>query len=493
MKKAYDVIIVGAGHNGLVTSAYLARQGLRVLVCEKRSIIGGAACTEEIIKGFKFSRASYLLSLFRQKIIDDLNLREYGLKYYFRDPNSYTPIKNPINNNQRSLLLSSNNEFNKKQIAQFSVKDAVNYQLYEEWLTKICRAIDKLIYSPPPDLSQMNQNSKMSDRFRAYNYSLKIFYDLFKKLSFNGSLDLYQLLTSSAGRILDKWFESDIMKATLATDGLIGAMLGPYDSGTGYILLHHVMGELDGRANAWCYVQGGMGGISNAIASSARSSGVEIRTDCNVNHIDIRNSKVEGVVLENGEEIKGKIVASNATAYITFKNLILNDIIKTNKDLDELKKHILQSDYKSGTTKINLALSGLPNFLANPNKNSNELQPHHQCTIHINSESMSNLQNAYQQALNGQPSQNPLIEMVIPSSLDPTLAPKNCHVALLFTQYTPYRLPNDKQIEITQEYKENYYRSVINSIEEYAPGFEKLIIGRDMLFPSDLEEQFSLT
>ncbi|CAM4920174.1 unnamed protein product [Rotaria socialis] len=494
MKKAYDVIIVGAGHNGLVTSAYLARQGLRVLVCEKRSIIGGAACTEEIVKGFKFSRASYLLSLFRQKIIDDLNLHEHGLKYYFRDPVSYTPIKNPINNNQRSLLLSSsNNEFNKKQIAQFSVKDAVNYQCYEEWLTKICRAIDKLIYSLPPDLNQMNQNSKMSDRFRAYNYSLKIFYDLFKKLGFNGSLDLYQLLTSSAGRILDKWFESDIMKATLATDGLIGTMLGPYDSGTGYVLLHHVMGDLGGRANAWYYVQGGMGGISNAIASSARSSGVEIRTDCNVNHIDIRNAKVEGVILENGEEIRGKLVASNATAYVTFKNLILNDIINTNKDLGELKKHILQSDYKSGTTKINLALSGLPNFLANPNKKPNELEPHHQCTIHINSESMSNLQNAYQQALNGQPSQNPLIEMVIPSSLDPTLAPKNCHVALLFTQYTPYRLSNDKQIEITQEYKENYYRSVINSIEQYAPGFEKLIIGRDMLFPSDLEEQFSLT
>ncbi|CAF4274153.1 unnamed protein product [Rotaria socialis] len=494
MKKAYDVIIVGAGHNGLVTSAYLARQGLRVLVCEKRSIIGGAACTEEIVKGFKFSRASYLLSLFRQKIIDDLNLHEHGLKYYFRDPVSYTPIKNPINNNQRSLLLSSsNNEFNKKQIAQFSVKDAVNYQYYEEWLTKICRAIDKLIYSLPPDLNQMNQNSKMSDRFRAYNYSLKIFYDLFKKLGFNGSLDLYQLLTSSAGRILDKWFESDIMKATLATDGLIGTMLGPYDSGTGYVLLHHVMGDLGGRANAWYYVQGGMGGISNAIASSARSSGVEIRTDCNVNHIDIRNAKVEGVILENGEEIRGKLVASNATAYVTFKNLILNDVINTNKDLGELKKHILQSDYKSGTTKINLALSGLPNFLANPNKKPNELEPHHQCTIHINSESMSNLQNAYQQALNGQPSQNPLIEMVIPSSLDPTLAPKNCHVALLFTQYTPYRLSNDKQIEITQEYKENYYRSVINSIEQYAPGFEKLIIGRDMLFPSDLEEQFSLT
>ncbi|CAF3952152.1 unnamed protein product [Rotaria sp. Silwood2] len=494
MKKAYDVIIIGAGHNGLVTSAYLARQGLRVLVCEKRSVIGGAACTEEIIKGFKFSRASYLLSLFRQKIIDDLNLREHGLKYYFRDPSSYTPIKNLINNNQRSLLLSSSdNQFNMKQIAQFSKKDAENFHIYEEWLTKICRAIDELIHSPPPDLSQMNQNYKILDRFRAYNYSMKIFYNLFRKLGLNGSMDLYQLLTSTASRILDKWFESDVVKATLATDGLIGAMLGPYDSGTGYILLHHVMGGLDGRANAWCYVQGGMGGLSNAIASSARSSGVEIRINCNVNHIDIRNSKVEGIVLDNGEEIKGKIVASNATAYVTFKDLILNDIIKTNKELDELKKHILQMDYTSGTTKINLALSGLPNFLANPNKNINELQPHHQCTIHLNSESMSDLQNAYQEALNGKPSQNPLIEMVIPSSLDPTLAPKNCHVALLFTQYTPYRLPNGKQIEITKKYKENYYRNVINSIEEYAPGFEKLIIGRDMLFPSDLEEQFSLT
>jgi phytoene dehydrogenase-like protein len=249
MKKAYDVIIIGAGHNGLVTSAYLARQGLRVLVCEKRAIIGGAACTEEIIKDYKFSRASYLLSLFRPKIIDDLNLREHGLKYYFRDPNSYTPIKNPINENQRSLLLSSDQKFNAKQIARFSKNDAENFHKYEQWLTNISRAIDQLIYSPPPDLIQMRSTNKTSDRFRAYNYSLKIFYNLFKKLGFNGSIDLYQLLTSSASRILDKWFESDLIKATLATDGLIGAMLGPYDSGTGYILLHHVMGGLDGRAS----------------------------------------------------------------------------------------------------------------------------------------------------------------------------------------------------------------------------------------------------
>jgi phytoene dehydrogenase-like protein len=248
MKKAYDVIIIGAGHNGLVTSAYLARQGLRVLVCEKRSIIGGAACTEEIIEGFKFSRASYLLSLFRSKIIDDLNLRQHGLKYYFRDPSSYTPIKNPINYNQRSLLLSSTNkDFNKKQIGNFSKKDAENFHKYEQWLTNICRAIDQLIHSPPPDLKQMNKNTKTYDRLRAYNYSFNIFYNLFKKLGLNGSIDLYQLLTSSASRILDKWFESDLIKATFATDGLIGAMLGPYDSGTGYILLHHVMGGLDGQ------------------------------------------------------------------------------------------------------------------------------------------------------------------------------------------------------------------------------------------------------
>jgi phytoene dehydrogenase-like protein len=250
MKKAYDVIIIGAGHNGLVTSAYLARQGLRVLVCEKRSIVGGAACTEEIIKDFKFSRASYLLSLFRPKIIDDLNLREYGLKYYFRDPSSYTPIKNPINNNQRSLLLSStDNYFNKKQIEKFSKNDAENFHKYEQWLTNICRAIDQLIHSPPPDLIQMKKQTKILDRFRAYNYSFKIFSNLFQKLGLNGSIDLYQLLTSPASRILDKWFESDVIKATLATDGLIGAMLGPYDSGTGYILLHHVMGGLDGRAS----------------------------------------------------------------------------------------------------------------------------------------------------------------------------------------------------------------------------------------------------
>ena len=251
MKKAYDAIIIGAGHNGLVTSAYLARQGLRVLVCEKRPIIGGAACTEEIVKGFKFSRASYLLSLFRPKIIDELKLREHGLKYYFRNPNSYTPIKNPINKDQRSLLLSPDDEFNKKQIAKFSKHDAEKFHAYEQWLTQLSRAIDELIYSPPPDLNIMRKNNKIVDRYQAYNYSLKLFYNLFRRLGFNGSVDLYRLLTSSASRILDKWFESDVLKATLATDGLIGAMLGPDDIGTGYVLLHHVMGDLDGRASKY--------------------------------------------------------------------------------------------------------------------------------------------------------------------------------------------------------------------------------------------------
>lgn len=250
MKKAYDVIIIGAGHNGLVTSAYLARQGLRVLVCEKRAIVGGAACTEEIVPGYKFSRASYLLSLFRPKIIDDLNLRQHGLKYYFRDPCSYTPLKTPLDGNRRSLLLSSmDNQFNAQQIARFSKKDAENFHRYESWLANLSRAIDQMIHSPPPDLSRMRKTSNRFDRFRAYRYSLKIFSNLFRKLGFNGSIDLYQLLTSPASRILDKWFESDLIKATLATDGLIGAMLGPYDSGTGYILLHHVMGGLDGRAS----------------------------------------------------------------------------------------------------------------------------------------------------------------------------------------------------------------------------------------------------
>lgn len=250
MKKAYDAIIIGAGHNGLVTSAYLARQGLRVLVCEKRSVIGGAACTEEIIPGFKFSRASYLLSLFRPKIIDDLDLRQHGLKYYFRDPYSYTPIKNPIDHDRRSLLLSSvNNQFNAQQVARFSKKDAENFHKYELWLTKLARAIDQMIHSPPPDLLRMKNETNTFDRFRAYKYSWKIFSNLFRKLGFNGSIDLYQLLTSPASRILEKWFESDLIKATLATDGLIGAMLGPYDNGTGYVLLHHVMGDLDGQTS----------------------------------------------------------------------------------------------------------------------------------------------------------------------------------------------------------------------------------------------------
>ncbi|CAF0782381.1 unnamed protein product [Didymodactylos carnosus] len=472
IKKAYDIIIVGGGHNGLVSASYLARNGLRVLVCEKRWIIGGAACTEEIINDFKFSRASYLMSLFRPIIINDLELKKHGLKYYFRDPSSYTPLKQPISREKRSLLLSQNDEFNAKQIANFSHADAQNYQKYEHWLQKMSDSIQVLLDTSPPDLQTTNKQFTYR-RIKSWTQLLTVYKNMLKHLKLSGSLDFYQLLTGSVSKVLDRWFECEILKATLATDGLIGA---------------------------WCYVEGGMGALSECIASSARSSGVEIRMNCPVKEVNIKNSKVTGVILENGEEIESNFVASNATAFSTFNHLISPNIIENNDELRELKRYITSGDYTSGTTKINLALKGIPNFTVDPNTTSSGIMPHHQCTIHLNTETMGSLQGAYIDALNGKPSQQPMIEMVgiseqipvIPSVLDHTLAPNNCHVALLFTQYTPYRLLNGQKIVMSEKDKNDYYRTIINSIEQYAPGFEKLIVGKDMLFPQDLEKEFSL-
>ncbi|KAK6185595.1 hypothetical protein SNE40_007795 [Patella caerulea] len=485
IKSSYDALVIGAGHNGLVAAAYLQKAGLDVCVVERRHVIGGAAVTEEIIPGFKFSRASYLLSLFRPQIMTDLELKKYGLKVYLRNPSSYTPLIEPggLNGKATSLTLGMDEQINQQQIAQFSTKDAKKFVLYEEMLSRFVSCIEPLLDRPPinlPGPSTASWSERRDDLVTSYS-----FLSMLKK-NRKDIPDLYELLMAPAQKVLDKWFESEPLKATLATDSVIGAMLSPYSPGSGYVLLHHVMGELEGVKGAWGYVEGGMGGVSNAIANCAKDHGTTILTDKTVKEIIIDNNQVKGVGLQDGTEIKSKMVLSNATAKVTYLDLVPQECLPT-----DLRSAVKQIDYKSPVTKINVAVDRIPNFTANPNTTADSVMPHHRSTIHINCEDSLLIHKAFIDAQNGQYSKLPVIEMVIPSSLDPTIAPPGSHVVLLFTQYTPYSLADGRQWDA--QTKDEYADLVFDCIERYAPGFTNSVIGRDILTPPDLENILGLT
>ncbi|GFR72043.1 pyridine nucleotide-disulfide oxidoreductase domain-containing protein 2 [Elysia marginata] len=433
LKPNYDAIVVGA--------AYLQKAGLDVCVLERRHVIGGAAVTEEIVPGFKFSRASYLLSLMRPQIMNDLELKKYGLKIHLRNPSSYTPLAEPggLDGKAKSLLLGRDGQENAKQIAQFSQKDAKAFSEYEHQLERIVSAIDPLLDNPAVSLPSV-MSSSLKDKWS----SLKPVRALMGSVTSMGSdiQAFYELMTAPAQKILDRWFESEPLKATLATDSVIGAMASPQHPGSGYVLLHHVMGELEGIKGAWAYVEGGMGGVSQAIANCAEDHGSSIFCD---------------------------------------KGILAQD------DVDQLK----QFDYTSPVTKINVAVDQLPNFTADPNSNGKEPMPHHQCTIHLNCEDSSLIHDAYLDAQQGKITERPMIEMVIPSSLDQTLAPSGSHVVLLFTQFTPYKLAGGAEWD---DHNRNKYADIVfDVIERYAPGFKQSVIGRDILTPPDLEKIFGLT
>ncbi|KAM8924621.1 pyridine nucleotide-disulfide oxidoreductase domain-containing protein 2 [Pelodytes ibericus] len=485
LKLKYDAIIIGGGHNGLVAAAYLQRSGVNTVVLERRHLIGGAAVTEEIIPGFKFSRASYLLSLLRPQIYKDLELKKHGLKVYFRNPHSFTPMLEEISGQQpRSLVLGMDMAENQKQIAQFSKKDAKAYPEYEDFMNRLVAAIDPLLDAPPVDTEAITQGSLLQ-RIK----SLKTLRPLVKA-GFTLGTELpkyYEVLTAPISKILDHWFESEPLKCTLATDAVIGAMTSPATPGSGYVLLHHVMGELEGNKGSWGYVEGGMGMVSNAIAKSAVASGAEIYTDQEVKQILVDGSgKAKGVVLKDGTEVHSKLVLSNATPHHTYLTLSPKEQLPA-----DFITMISQFDAKSPVTKINVAVDQLPNFLSLPNRTDGKPLPHHQCSIHLNSEDMQLLNEAYRDACTGEPSSRPMIELCIPSTLDPTLAPPGCHVISLFTQYTPYNLRDGRQWN--NEEKDCYADTVFDWIEKYAPGFKSSVIGRDILTPPDLERIFGLS
>ncbi|XP_036049510.1 pyridine nucleotide-disulfide oxidoreductase domain-containing protein 2 [Onychomys torridus] len=485
LKPEYDAVVIGAGHNGLVAAAYLQRFGVNTAVFERRHVIGGAAVTEEIIPGFKFSRASYLLSLLRPQIYTDLELKKHGLRLHLRNPYSFTPMleEGTLSKVPRSLLLGIDVAENQKQISQFSQKDAQAFPRYEEFMKRLVLAIDPLLDADPVDIEAF-QHGSLLQRLKA----LSTLRPLLKAGRTLGAQlpQYYQVLTAPISKVLDHWFESEPLKATLATDAVIGAMTSPHTPGSGYVLLHHVMGSLEGMQGAWGYVQGGMGALSDAIASSATTHGASIFTEKTVAKVQVNSEgHVQGVILQDGQEVRSRIVLSCASPQVTFLELTPQEWLP-----GAFVKRISQLDTQSPVTKINVAVDRLPNFWAAPSVPRDQPQPHHQCSIHLNCEDTLILHQAFEDAKGGLPSKRPMIELCIPSSLDPTLAPPGCHVVSLFTQYTPYTLAGGKIWD--EQEKNTYADKVFDCIEAYAPGFKSSVLARDILTPPDLEKIFGL-
>ncbi|KAK9228110.1 hypothetical protein WN944_021058 [Citrus x changshan-huyou] len=495
--KKWDALVIGGGHNGLIAAAYLARGGLSVAVLERRHVIGGAAVTEELIPGFKFSRCSYLQSLLRPSVIrwfhstlQELELKKHGLKLLKPIATSFTPCLDGL-----YLLLGFDDQQNNSEISKFSKRDADTYPRYENELSKFCKIMDFLLDSPPPEAlhGDLSFHDLLRDKMqksvfwaRCLRHVLLLGQKDLVYVSFGPVMDFMDILLSPTTKILNKWFESDVLKATVAADAITGSMASIHAPGSGYVLLHHVMGETDGDRNLWSHVEGGMGSVSLAISKAATKAGAHILVNTEVSQIMIGDSgEVDGVLLVDGTRVHSSFVLSNATPYKTFMGLVPRDVLP-----DDFLRAIKYSDYHSGVTKINVAVDKLPQFHCCKSSQL-EVGPHHTATVHIGCESMEEIGSACQDAWNGLPSRRPVMEMTIPSSLDKTISPPGKHVVSLFTQYTPYK-PSDGSWE-DPTYRESYAQKCFSLIDEYAPGFSSSVIGYDLLTPPDLEREFGLT
>ncbi|XP_057727351.1 uncharacterized protein LOC130943477 isoform X2 [Arachis stenosperma] len=480
--RKWDALIIGGGHNGLTAAAYLARGGLSVAVLERRHVIGGAAVTEELVPGFKFSRCSYLQSLLRPSVIEELELPKHGLKLLKRNPSSFTPCLDG-----RYLLLGPDKGLNHSEISKFSLNDADAYPRYENQLENFCKFMDLVLDSSPPE--SLQHKSSLNEQLKNKLQNSVFWASCLRQASSLGQKEMVEfmdLLLAPASKVLNNWFETDVLKATLATDAVIGSTASVHTPGSGYVLLHHVMGETGGDRGVWSYVEGGMGSISKAISNAAMEAGAHIVTNSEVSQLLIEDSStVCGVILADGTKVHSSIVLSNATPYRTFMELVPNDALP-----DDFVRAIKHSDYSSATTKINVAVDKLPQFEC-CKLNHPHAGPQHVGTIHIGSESMEEIHSASQDAVNGVPSRRPVIEMTIPSTLDKTISPPGMHVINLFVQYTPYKpLDGDWQ---DHEYRESFAQKCFKLIDEYAPGFSTSVIGYDMLTPPDLEREIGLT
>lgn len=465
MAHKWDVVVIGGGHNGLVTAAYLAKAGRTVLVLERRELVGGCSVTEELWPGYRVSSAAYLTSLLQERVIRDLELERYGYRVDAKDPSFFSPFPDG-----RYLIFWQDERKTLEEIAKFSRRDAERFGAYEAHLEKLARVVEGLLLTTPPEFPPRRPGEwieyiKLAGKMRGLGRAEMV--------------GLVKVFTQSAADFLDEWFESEELKVTLVTDGVIGANGGPRSAGTAYILLHHCMGGVNGKRGLWGFVRGGMGAVSEAIAASARAAGVTVRTGATVERVRVRNGKSDGVVLAGGEEIDASIVASNADPKVTFLKLV------EERELEpEFVASIRRFRCEGTSLKINLALSGLPDFKALPGAP----RPHHGATMHI-CPSIDYVERAWDDAKYGMPSRSPLLELTCPTMYDKSLAPEGKHIMGIFLQYAPYSLRESSWDELREPFADR----VFDIIEEYAPNFRSLVEHRQVLTPLDLERRYGIT
>ena len=465
MSARYDTIVIGGGHNGLVAAAYLGRAGRRTLVVERRPVVGGAAVSAEIHPGFTYSVCSYVVSLLRPEIIRDLDLASHGLELLPVD-GTFTPLGTRPGD---YLWRVDDAEQTRREIARHSTRDADGYADYGRTMSDMARFVAPLLTMAPRDPTVPDP--------RAW---LQLWGEVqrFRMLGDTARTEFARLMTASAVDFLDRWFEGDALKATLAASGIIGTCLGVRSPGTAYVLLHHYMGEVDGAYRAWGLPRGGTGALSAALAGAARAAGVEIRTDAGVDHIVVEQGRATGVVLDDGESIAAATVASGVDPRRTFLGLVGPRHLP-----DEFRSALEGYRFRGSSGKVNLALDALPDFPCRPGAGT-----HLRGAISI-SPSVDYMERAYDDAKYGAYSRRPYLDVVIPSLSDPTVAPPGKHVMSCFVQYAPYSLA-DGDWDTTRD---RFGDGVIDTLAEFAPNIRDIVLHRQVLTPLDLERQFGLT
>ena len=469
----YDAVIIGGGHNGLVSAAYLARAGLRTLVLERRHVLGGAAVTEEVFPGFRFSVFSYVVLLLRPEIIRELELPKHGLDILPLD-GTFTPLRagdGPAAGGGDYLWRVNDHGRTVRELRRWSANDAEAYHEYGQLMVDMARFIKPILSIVPPDLTSLDPRPLVPLGSLAW---------AFQQLPERQQAVFVQLMTMSAADFLDQWFETDSLKATMSASGIIGTYLGVRSPGTAYVLLHHYMGEIDGAFRAWGIPKGGTGGISNAIASAARAHGAEIRTEAPVARIRVRGGRAVGVALEDGEEIDASIVVSSLDSRRTFIDLLEPGTLDA-----EFEDEVRRFKFRGSSGKVNLAIDRLPDFTCLPGEGE-----HLRGAISF-SPSIDEMEQAYDDAKYGRFSRKPYIDMIIPTLVDPTMAPPGKHVISCFIQYAPYKLA--PELGTWDDQREAFGDAVVDRIAEFAPNIRDVILHRQVVTPLDIERTTGLS